>query len=164
MLEHLKTIYDNLNWVTTCYEPTCISLRRMKWQNIDRISVQGNSERMSHVTAAHDFGIQMCKNEDWLVVCHIPTIYHSSTRSSTRGNREGIKGCSIIYLDQFFMIIFVNKILVTFLVLYSSALNQELSICTQFIFVFLIHLPTSAQLWHKSASRGSNTQTSRKIS
>ena len=37
---------------------------------------------------------------------------------------------------------FVNKALVTFLVLYSSALNQELSIRTQFTFVFLIrYLP-----------------------
>ena len=51
-----------------------------------------------------------------------------------------------MYLDQFFVIIFVNETLVTLLVLYLSALNQELGICTQFIFVFLICLSTSVQL------------------
>ena len=41
------------------------------------------------------------------------------------------------------MIVSVNKHWLQFLVLYSSALNQELSIHAQLAFVFSIYLPTS---------------------
>ena len=58
---------DLLHNVTTgdckssCYRPTCINSRGAKWQNIDRISAQGDSEKMSHVTTTRDFGIQLCE-------------------------------------------------------------------------------------------------------
>ena len=41
------------------------------------------------------------------------------------------------------MIVFGNKNIGYILVLYSSALSQELSICAKLTFVFSIHSPTS---------------------
>ena len=97
-----------------CYKPTCISLRGTKWQNIDRLSAQGDSEGwvtwLWHVTLVYNRA--KGRTDQRYIIYQLSTIHLPGYLPT--GIRKGIKGCSIMYLDQFFTIIFVNKALVTF--------------------------------------------------